>query len=220
MMNITTLEIGDPFFTIRLIEDAPRHSIGEKTIVLNIGDRPIRVREQSIQPLQSVVLVDTEMEDVEKAVVVEGYAGHTDEAALMARVRETWPSAFEVRGEERLRGIEHYMSPKVWIGQIGLTLYHSASVPLNVGLHRDHAFCPVPGFREVHTQIVGYGVMQQCRERDVATLYLEEPMAPGTTHRPMYDAEGNYPWHQYETVTPSIFMAVEMLPEGATPPSL
>ena len=220
MMNITTLEIGDPFFTIRLIEDAPRHSIGEKTIILNIGDRPIRVREQSIQPLQSVVLVDTEMEDVEKAVVVEGYAGHTDEAALMARVRETWPSAFEVRGEERLRGIEHYMSPKVWIGQIGLTLYHSASVPLNVGLHRDHAFCPVPGFREVHTQIVGYGVMQQCRERDVATLYLEEPMAPGTTHRPMYDAEGNYPWHQYETVTPSIFMAVEMLPEGATPPSL
>lgn len=220
MMNITTLEIGDPFFTIRLIEDAPRHSIGEKTIVLNIGDRPIRVREQSIQPLQSVVLVDTEMEDVEKAVVVEGYAGHTDEAALMAQVRETWPSAFEVRGEERLRGIEHYMSPKVWIGQIGLTLYHSASVPLNVGLHRDHAFCPVPGFREVHTQIVGYGVMQQCRERDVATLYLEEPMAPGTTHRPMYDAEGNYPWHQYETVTPSIFMAVEMLPEGATPPSL
>lgn len=220
MMNITTLEIGDPFFTIRLIEDAPRHSIGEKTIVLNIGDRPIQVREQSIQPLQSVVLVDTEMEDVEKAVVVEGYAGHTDEAALMAQVRETWPSAFEVRGEERLRGIEHYMSPKVWIGQIGLTLYHSASVPLNVGLHRDHAFCPVPGFREVHTQIVGYGVMQQCRERDVATLYLEEPMAPGTTHRPMYDAEGNYPWHQYETVTPSIFMAVEMLPEGATPPSL
>ena len=220
MMNITTLEIGDPFFTIRLIEDAPRRSIGEKTIVLNIGDRPIRVREQSIQPLQSVVLVDTEMEDVEKAVLVEGYAGYTDEAALMAQVRETWPSAFEVRGEERLRGIEHYMSPKVWIGQIGLTLYHSASVPLNVGLHRDHAFCPVPGFREVHTQIVGYGVMQQCRERDVATLYLEEPMAPGTTHRPMYDAEGNYPWHQYETVTPSIFMAVEMLPEGATPPSL
>ena len=219
MMNITTLEIGDPFFTIRLIEDAPRHSIGEKTIVLNIGDRPIRVREQSIQPLQSVVLVDTEMEDVEKAVVVEGYAGHTDEAALMAQVRETWPSAFEVRGEERLRGIEHYMSPKVWIGQIGLTLYHSASVPLNVGLHRDHAFCPVPGFREVHTQIVGYGVMQQCRERDVATLYLEEPMAPGTTHWPMYDAEGNYPWHQFETITPSVFMAVEMLPDGATPPA-
>ncbi len=79
---------------------------------------------------------------------------------------------------------------------------------------------PVPGFREVHTQIVGFGKMQQCRERDVDTLYLEEPMAPGTTHRPMYDDQGNYPWHQFETITPSIFMAVEMLPDGASPPQL
>ena len=136
----------------------------------------------------------------------------------MARIREAWPTAFEIRGEERLRGLEHYMSPKVWIGRFGFTLYHSASVPVNLGLHRDHAFCPVPGFREVHTQIVGFGKMQQCRERDIGTLYLEEPMAPGATHRPMYDADGNYPWHQFETITPSVFMAVEMLPEGATPP--
>lgn len=219
-MNITTLAIGDPFFTIHLIEQAPRHSINAKTIVLNIGDRPIRVREQSISPLSSFVLVNTEIQDVERAVVVEGFADHSDEAAMMAQVRSVWPSAFEVRGEERLRGVEHYMSPKVWIDRLGLTLYHSASVPLDVGLHRDHAFCPVPGFREVHTQIMGYGMMQQCRERDVSTLYLEEPMAPGITHRPMYDEQGNYPWHQYETITPSIFMAVEMLPEGATPPSL
>jgi len=45
-------------------------------------------------------------------------------------------------------------------------------------------------------------------------------MAPGTTHRPMYDAAGKFPWHQFETITPSIFMAVEMLPEGAIPPEL
>ena len=59
----------------------------------------------------------------------------------------------------------------------------------------------MPGFREIHTQVVGFGKMQQCREKDINTLYLEESMAPGTTHRPMYDAEGNYRWHQYETIT-------------------
>ena len=75
----------------------------------------------------------------------------------------------------------------------------------------------MPGFREVHTQLVGFGKMQQCRERDLSTLYLEEYLAPGTTHRPMYDAEGNYPWHQFETITPSIFMAVELLPAEALP---
>jgi hypothetical protein len=219
-MTIRDLDIAEPFFTTRLIEGEARHEVTGKTIVLNLSDRPLRVRDQSLGSLQSVILRDTEIEDIDHAVIVERFADHDDEDALMARVRDTWPSAFEVRGEERLRGIGHYMSPKVWIGQIGFTMYHSATVPLNVGLHRDHAFCPVPGFREVHTQIVGFGKMQQCRERDIDTLYLEELMAPGTTHRPMYDAEGNYPWHQFETITPSIFMAVEMLPEGATPPEL
>ena len=219
-MTIETLTIGDPFFQVRILKDETFYPISNKTIALNLSSDPIRVREQTLGELQSVILRDTEMKNVRHAVVIEGFADHTDDAALMARIRDAWPSAFEVRGEERLRGIQHYMSPKVWVGQFGFTIYHSASVPLNVGLHQEHAFCPVPGFREVHTQIVGFGKMQQCRQRDIDTLYLEEPMAPGATHRPMYDAEGNYPWHQFETITPSVFMAVEMLPDGATPPEL
>ena len=212
------LTLGDPFFGVSLIEHAASWQIGEPTIVLNIGTQPVRVEAQQLAPLQSAVLLNTEIHDLERVVLVEGFADHGDEAALMEQIRATWPSAYEVRGEDRLRGVEHYMSPKVWIGQTGLTLYHSGSVPLNVGMHRDHPFCPVPGFREVHTQVVGYGKMQQFRGRDLKTLYLEELMAPGVTHRPMYDDEGNFPWHQFETVTPSVFMAVEMLPEGATPP--
>ena len=93
---------------------------------------------------------------------MERFADHADEAALFEQVKAAWPSAFEIRGEERLRGVSHYMSPKVWIGNLGLTMYHSGSVPLNVGLHKEHPFCDVPGFREVHTQIVGFGKMQQC----------------------------------------------------------
>ena len=217
-ISIETLTIGDPFFTIRILNDENAFRIGARTIVLNLSDNPVRVREQTLGHLQSVILRDTVMQDLRHAVIIEGFCDHKDEAALMARIREAWPTAFDIRGEERLRGLEHHMSPKVWIGQFGFTLYHSASVPINLGLHRDHAFCPVPGFREVHTQIMGFGKMQQCSERDIGTLYLEEPMAPGATHRPMYDADGNYPWHQFETITPSVFMAVEMLPEGAAPP--
>ena len=219
-MPIQTLDIAEPFFSIRIVTDERSYPVDGKVIFLNLSETPVRIREQSLGALQSVVLADTVAEDVIHAAVIERFADYDDEDALMARVRDTWPSAFDVRQEERLRGIGHYMSPKVWIGQFGFTVYYSATVPLNVGLHQEHAFCPVPGFREVHTQIMGFGKMQQCREKDVATLYLEEPMAPGTTHRPMYDTEGNFPWHQFETITPSIFMAVEMLPEGATPPEL
>lgn len=217
-MTIQQLDIAEPFFSLSMISQESRVRITGRTIILNLAETPIHIREQSLGGLQSVILRDTDIHDVTHAILVERFEDHPDEAALLQEVRKAWPSAFDVRGEERLRGVGHYMSPKVWVGQIGITLYHAATVPLNVGLHRDHAFCPVPGFREVHTQIVGFGKMQQCRERDIDTLYMEEPMAPGSTHRPMYDAAGNYPWHQFETITPSIFMAVEMLPDGAAPP--
>ncbi len=219
-MSIKELTIGAPFFDLKVLQDETSYQITGKTIVLNLADDPVCVRQQRLGLLQSVILKDTFIEDVRHSVIIERFADYDDETALLSDIRSAWPSAYQLRKEERLRGIEHYMSPKVWDGQFGFTLYHSASVPLNVGLHRDHAFCPVPGFREVHTQIVGFGKMQQCREQDVETLYLEELMAPGVTHRPMYDVEGNYPWHQFETITPSVFMAVEMLPEGAVPPEV
>ena len=53
--------------------------------------------------------------------------------------------------------------------------------------------------------------MQQYYEQDVRTLYREEMMAPGCSHIPMFDGNCEYPWHQYETVTRGIFMAIELL---------
>ncbi len=219
-MPVKTLDFAEPFFTVRIISCRSRYRISGKSILLNLAAETVRIRNQQLGELQSAIVKCTPVDNVVHAVVVERFADYDDEHELMARIRTNWPSAFEVRGEERLRGIEHYMSPKVWVGQFGFTMYHCATVPVTLGLHREHSFCPVPGFREVHTQIVGFGKMQQCRERDIETLYLEEPMAPGTTHRPMYNAEGRYPWHQFETITPSVFMAVEMLPDGVAPPAL
>ena len=219
-MSGQKLDFAEPFFTVTVIENESSFDVQDRSVLLNLSELPIFIEGQSLGQFQSAIFTNITVRQVTKAVLVEGLDREPDEAALFAAIKKTWPSAFEVRGEERLRGISHYMSPKIWIERLGLTIYHSGSVPLNVGLHKDHAFCPVPGFREVHTQLVGFGKMQQCREQDISSLYLEEPMAPGTTHRPMYDDEGRYPWHQFETITPSVFMAVEMLPEGASPPIL
>ena len=216
-MTVSARNIGRPFFDITLIENEATFVVSGSPIVLNLAQTPLRVEQQQLSSLQSAIVRGAKLRDVNWAVAVDGFESFDDEAAFCAEVRRTWPSAFDVRKEERLRGVEHYMSPKVRIGELGLSLYHSASVPLKVGLHRDHPFCPVPGFREVHTQLVGFGKMQQCRERDLSTMYLEEYLAPGATHRPMYDSEGNYPWHQFETITPSIFMAVELMPAEAMP---
>nr|MBX2884502.1 hypothetical protein [Granulosicoccus sp.] len=175
-MTIETLSIGEPFFTLRLIRNEDSFQINNKTIVLNLADHPLCIQEQTLGTLESLIVLNTEISQIDHAVIVEDFADHLDEEALFEAVRVVWPSAYEVRGEDRLKGIGHYMSPKVWIDGFGFTLYHAATVPLKVGLHREHAFCPVPGFREVHMQIVGIGKMQQCREQNIDTLYLEEPM--------------------------------------------
>ncbi len=213
-MPIEMLDFARPFFGVCHVTGEPGFHVDGRAIVVNLGQHDILVEDRALPALASAIIQEAELCNVENAVAVSDFDHSDDEPGLFERVRATWPSAYDVRREERLRGVCHYMSPKCTIGNIALTMYHSGSVPLNVGLHREHPFCPVPEFREVHTQIVGVGKMQQCRERDVKTLYLEELMAPGATHRPMYDPVGTYPWHQYETVTPGIFMAVEMLPEG------
>lgn len=210
-MSVKPLDFASPFFDVSYITDEQTVAIKHKAIVLNLSDTAIAIEQQSLGFLQSCVVCNTSVHNVERAVMVERFADH-DETTLYQQVKKAWPLAYEVRQEERLKGVSHYMGPKVTLGNIGLGLYHAGSVPLNVGLHRDHPWCEKPGFKEVHTQIVGFGKMQQCREQDINTLYLEEPMSPGATHRPMYDSDGNYPWHQYETVTPGIFMAVEILP--------
>ncbi len=213
-MSVKLLNIAEPCFTVKYIANEAQYMVNGRAIVLNLSDQPIDIEAHALNSLQSVSVQDCVLYNAARAVVIERFDHYPDEAALFDDVKKLWPLAFDVRGEERLRGVEHYLSPKVSEGNIRFSMYHSGSVPLNVGLHKEHPFCEAPGFREVHTQIVGFGKMQQCRERDLRTLYMEELMAPGHTHRPIYDDEGNYPWHQFETITPSIFMAVEILPEG------
>ena len=217
-MSITKIDIGEPFFSLELVEDEQRLPVLSKTIVVNLSVNPITIEKQKLAEFQSNYVMGTDLVNVDQAILIRNLRPDLSEQELCDQVGECWPSAYQVRKEERLRNVGHYMSPKEWVGQQGFTFYYSATVPLNVGLHRDHSFCPVPGYREVHTQIVGLGKMQQCLSKDLSSLYFEELMAPGNTHRPMYNQNGDYPWHQYETITPSVFLAIEVLPEGATPP--
>ena len=211
-MSCQQLDFAEPFFSVTYLADEQEHSVTERSIVLNLSEKPIRIQNQRLGFFQSAVVVNSRIMCIESAALIERFAAHADENALLDRVKKAWPLAYEIRKEERLKGVSHYMSPKASIGNIQFSMYHTASVPLNVGLHKSHA--GGPGLKEVHTQIVGFGKMQHCMENDIDTLYLEEPMAPGSTHRPMYDDNGIYPWHQYETITPGIIMAIEMMPSN------
>ena len=211
-MSIEILDFVEPFFTVNYLVDEDSFRVEERCILINLSEHPIRIENQKLGFLQSVVVTNIAVNEVKRGLIVERFADYQDEPALYEEVKKVWPLAYDIRKEERLKGVSHYISPKAILGNVRLNMYHSGSVPLKVGLHRDHVHCGDVLVKEVHTQIVGLGKMQQCLEKDIDTLYLEEPMAPGATHKPMFDEHGNYPWHQYETITPAIFMAIEVLP--------
>ncbi len=211
-MSIEQLEFAEPFFTVKHVVEEKSYRVGERCILINLSEQPITIETQKLGFLQSVVVTNIAVSGVKRGLIVERFANYEDEAALYEEVKKVWPLAYDIRQEERLKGVSHYLSPKAVLGNIRLSMYHSGSVPLKVGLHKDHVHCGDVLVKEVHTQIVGYGKMQQCLKQDIDTLYLEELMAPGVTHKPMYDEHGDYPWHQYETITPAIFMAIEVLP--------
>ncbi len=213
-MSIKALNFGEPFFTVKYLVEEDRYRVEERCILINLSEQPITIENQKLGFLQSVVVTNIAVKEVTRGLIVERFADYEDEASLYEEVRKVWPLAYDIRKEERLKGVSHYLSPKAVLGNLRLSMYHSGSVPLKVGLHKEHVHCGDALVKEVHTQIVGYGKMQQCLEKDIDTLYLEELMAPGVTHKPMYDEQGNYPWHQYETITPAIFMAIEIMPPG------
>ena len=74
-MSVQTLDIAEPFFTLRIISREASYPIAGKTIVLNLAEEPMKVREQSLEHLQSAVLVETVIENVSHAILVERFCG-------------------------------------------------------------------------------------------------------------------------------------------------
>ena len=208
-MSVLKLDVAEPFFTVRYLVGEQEYGIGAPSIVLNLSQRNLRFREQSLGFFRSVVIVNSPIREIDRCLVIEDYDRHDNHEARFEAIKEKWVLAYDATGEERHRGVALWRSPKIPLGDdVETNMCYAGTVPLNVGLHRLHWGGTT--FREVHTQIVGYGRMQQYREQELSTLYAEELLAPGATHRPMYDEHGNYPWHPYKTITPGVFMPVEM----------
>lgn len=207
-MSVRPLAFSTPFFEVKYVEGEAEYLVGPRSVVVNLSSRSIMVRHQKLGFFQSTTLVDCGIAGVDRCLVIENHGRYDDDLeALYARLREAWTLVFDATGLERHKGVLLYRSAKEKLGDTEVNFCFADSVPLNVGLHQTHwGERPI---REVHTQITGFGKMQQFRERDPATLYREDAMAPGVSHPPMYDDDCIYPWHQYETTTKGIFLATE-----------
>ncbi len=207
-MSIRSLDYAEPFFPVKYILNEKEYEVGEKCIVFNLSEEPIMINNRPLDFFRSVVVTNTKIKQIKRCLIIEKFMDYMNEAALFEEVKKTWTLAYDATHEERHKGISLWRSRKINIGNVAVNMCFAGSVPLKVGLHQTH--WGGPPIKEVHTQIVGFGTMQQYYYQDLTSLYREEPMAPGNSHIPMYDENVEYPWHQYETITPGIFMATEM----------
>jgi hypothetical protein len=210
-MSIEALDYASPFFPVSYVQGEEEYAVHEKSIVFNLSDEELFINGRPVGFFRSTVAVNTEVRHLARALIIEKFSDYPDEERLFARVKKSWTLAYDATHEERHKGVALWRSPKVRLGNVAVNMCLAGSVPLNVGLHREH--WGGPPIREVHVQIVGVGRMQQYYENDLKTLYREDPMAPGAAHPPMYDENIQYPWHQLETTTKGIFMAVELTPQ-------
>jgi hypothetical protein len=210
-MSIEALDYASPFFPITYVQGEGEYAVHEKSIVFNLSDKELFINGRPVGFFRSTVAVNTVVRHLARALIIEKFAAYPDDEALFAQVKKSWTLAYDATHEERHRGVALWRSPKIRLGNVAVNMCLAGSVPLNVGLHREH--WGGPRIKEVHVQIVGVSRMQQYYENDLKTLYREDPMAPGAAHPPMYDENIEYPWHQLETTTRGIFMAVELTPQ-------
>jgi hypothetical protein len=204
-MSIRTLQFSEPFYTIKVIHAEKEFNIANKSIVVNLSEKEIRIKDSSLAFQKSTIVRNVAIRNIQRALVIEDYEKDSDNSQWVSEIKRQWRLMYDMTRQERHRGIRLWRSVKETVDNIELNLcYISANV--ETGLHQQHS----SNFMEVHTQVLGYGEMQKFEESDVNTLYQEVILAPGFTHERFYNEENVYPWHQYQSISDAIYMPIEI----------
>jgi len=204
-MKIKILHFCDPFYTIKIVSEDNQYAVGNKSIIVNLGEKDIMVKGMPLARLKSTIVTNVMVKGLQRALVIEDYERKGDTSRLFAEIKKQWRMMYDLTGQERHKGVRLWRSPKQRIDNIEINLC-CIDAQVDSGLHREHS----SRFREVHTQLLGYGKMQKFEENDPRTLYQEVILAPGLTHDPFYNEHDVYPWHQYQSISDAIFMAIEI----------
>ncbi len=205
-MSVTALKFSEPYYETKYLEGESEYQVHEKSIIFNFSEKPVLINSRPLTFFQSTVAVNTVIGDLNRCLIIEDFDHIQNVKNLFGQLQQNWTLAWDLSHDERHRGVRLWRSPKETLDDIKIGFHYAGSVPLNVGLHNTHG--NGQNVKEVHTQIIGFGKMQECYENDLNTLYREEYMGPGHTHSIMFNENGEYPWHQYEALTEGIFMSV------------
>jgi hypothetical protein len=204
-MSIRTLQFPEPFYRIKAIHGEKELKIANNSIVVNLSEKNIWVKDKSLAFLKSTIVRNITIKDVQRALVIEDYEKNDTNREWFDEIKKQWRLMYDMSKQERHKGILLWRSPKEKVDNIDLNLcYISADV--DTGPHKEHS----SNFMEVHTQLLGYGKMQKLEENDIHTMYQEVILSPGYTHEPFFNEDNVYPWHQYHSISDAIYMPIEI----------
>lgn len=207
---IRQMEIGKPILVIKYIEDENNFSIDQLAILVNIdvkGKRDIMIENIPLKPMKGTIVGHTVIGRIDSAVIIENYEEIANDPEIWDKVAKAWPVMYSLRPEERFKGLPFYSAQGECEVTPGIRVLPNAICKaVNLGTHKAHP----RDIDEYHVQILGYGIMQKCHEQSLDTVFQELHMAPGLVHDLIFDANGEYPWHQYKSLGNAFFMGIHV----------
>lgn len=206
---IQKLDFAEPFFRVDYVEHEAAYPIEKQALVLNMGRSEadfVGVRPVPVKPLRSTIVMNGTLEIEGRALVIHDYQRKfriEDEEA--DAIKKVWKSLWEYSHLERNRGVRYYKSPRTVVGGDTGMNFCLAEANIPSAIHREHG----ENFDEVHLLVWGTGRVQLLYKEDQDTVYQEFPLAPGNVNDPVWDENGNYPWHRYYSESRCIFVVVE-----------
>lgn len=202
------LNFSSEYLNIAEVVIAGDFKITAPSIVVNLSDSPITVDtdKSTFSLLQSRLLRNTVLSSQQAIAVIiqtkgDNFLNISNEASLA--FKNIWEKASILYPQiEELKKLTMHKSKKDTVNGYELNFWYLEEGSLG-RIHQIH------DFREVHTQILGTGLMQKYKEQSYESAFETTYMIPGFTHYPYFNKEGLYPWHSYNAITNCVWMAIE-----------
>ena len=94
-MSIKKLRFSDPFYTIEFIDNEMQYKINDTSIVINLGERGILVKDKALGNLKSTIIRNVAIKDIQRALVIDDYERNRDHAVLFSEIQKQWPLMYE-----------------------------------------------------------------------------------------------------------------------------
>ena len=204
------LSFGEPFLETRYLEAEESFAVTFPAILVNLDkEQDVLVNgEFHLEPLKSMTVQDVEISVPGKAILVVGFDTiNLSDRLTMAAMCAIWKTGYQLTGNPNQKIGPYIKSVKETLGNVNVNFCLVADPCAPSGIHRDHAD---PMVQELHVQIAGYGAVDLMKSANADSMYASLPLAPGSTHVATWDKENVYTWHRYRSVTPCIFLAVEV----------